>query len=125
MIFYEICSMLVYMDDILIFSKSKQEVRLVLQRLLENQLFVKAEKCSSMPQKCPSWDLSSMWVTSGHGQSGLAYSSHSQGASMVSGICSFLPTLHSELQFGDGSPHQPHLTECFIQVVLHSSKGFW
>ncbi|KAJ8332185.1 hypothetical protein SKAU_G00428350 [Synaphobranchus kaupii] len=40
----------VYIDDILIFSKSPQEhilhVREVLQRLLENQLFVKAEKCS-------------------------------------------------------------------------------
>lgn len=39
----------VYLDDILIFSKSRQEhvvhVRQVLQRLLENRLFVKAEKC--------------------------------------------------------------------------------
>ena len=39
----------VYLDDILIFSKSVQEhqqhVAQVLQRLLENQLFVKAEKC--------------------------------------------------------------------------------
>ncbi|KAI7797064.1 hypothetical protein IRJ41_012065 [Triplophysa rosa] len=39
----------VYLDDILIFSQSLQEhtrhVRGVLQRLLENQLFVKAEKC--------------------------------------------------------------------------------
>ncbi|XP_057692820.1 uncharacterized protein LOC130916258 [Corythoichthys intestinalis] len=39
----------VYLDDILIFSRSLQEhqqhVRLVLQRLLENKLFVKAEKC--------------------------------------------------------------------------------
>ena len=39
----------VYLDDILIFSRSLQEhvqhVRLVLQRLLENRLFVKAEKC--------------------------------------------------------------------------------
>ena len=38
----------VYIDDILIFSKSEQEhvqhVRSVLQRLLENQLFVKVEK---------------------------------------------------------------------------------
>lgn len=38
----------VYLDDILIFSRSKEEhvkhVRLVLQRLLENKLFVKAEK---------------------------------------------------------------------------------
>ena len=42
-------SVFVYLDDILIFSKSRQEhvvhVRQVLQRLLENQLFVKAEKC--------------------------------------------------------------------------------
>ena len=39
----------VYLDDILIFSPSKQvhtqHVRQVLQRLLENQLYVKAEKC--------------------------------------------------------------------------------
>uniref|UniRef100_A0A9J7Y2N5 Gypsy retrotransposon integrase-like protein 1 n=1 Tax=Cyprinus carpio carpio TaxID=630221 RepID=A0A9J7Y2N5_CYPCA len=39
----------VYLDDILIFSSSFQDhvqhVRQVLQRLLENQLFVKAEKC--------------------------------------------------------------------------------
>jgi hypothetical protein len=40
----------VYLDDILIFSPSLQvhvqHVRRVLQRLLENRLFVKAEKCS-------------------------------------------------------------------------------
>lgn len=39
----------VYLDDILIFSSSAEEhvfhVRQVLQRLLENKLFVKAEKC--------------------------------------------------------------------------------
>lgn len=39
----------VYLDDILIYSKSlvehKHHVRLVLQRLLENKLYVKAEKC--------------------------------------------------------------------------------
>ncbi len=38
-----------YIDDILIFSKTEQEhishVRTVLSRLLENQLYVKAEKC--------------------------------------------------------------------------------
>ena len=39
----------VYLDDILTFSKSpaehKQHVRWVLQRLLDNHVFVKAEKC--------------------------------------------------------------------------------
>uniref|UniRef100_A0A8C5N9Y2 Gypsy retrotransposon integrase-like protein 1 n=1 Tax=Gouania willdenowi TaxID=441366 RepID=A0A8C5N9Y2_GOUWI len=39
----------VYLDDILIFSKTpsehQQHVRMVLQRLLENKLFVKSEKC--------------------------------------------------------------------------------
>lgn len=39
----------VYLDDILIFSRTLEEhvqhVRLVLQRLLENKLYVKPEKC--------------------------------------------------------------------------------
>ncbi|TWW62587.1 Retrovirus-related Pol polyprotein from transposon 17.6 [Takifugu flavidus] len=39
----------VYLDDILVFSRTMEEhhqhVRLVLQRLLENRLFIKAEKC--------------------------------------------------------------------------------
>ena len=38
-------SVFVYLDDILIFSKTKQDhVRQVLQRLLENQLFAKSKK---------------------------------------------------------------------------------
>ncbi|KAL0166247.1 hypothetical protein M9458_038091, partial [Cirrhinus mrigala] len=47
----------VYLDDILIFSSSLQEhvqhVRRVLQRLLENGLFVKAEKCVFHAQSVP------------------------------------------------------------------------
>ncbi len=47
----------VYLDDILIFSLSLQEhvqhVRQVLQRLLENGLFVKAEKCEFHAQSVP------------------------------------------------------------------------
>ncbi|XP_048026370.1 uncharacterized protein LOC125255080 [Megalobrama amblycephala] len=47
----------VYLDDILIFSSSLQEhvqhVRRVLQRLLENGLFVKAEKCIFHAQSVP------------------------------------------------------------------------
>lgn len=41
--------MFVYLDDILIFSKSQSkhevQVRQVLQHLLENRFFVKSEKC--------------------------------------------------------------------------------
>ncbi len=47
----------VYLDDILIFSSSLQEhvqhVRRVLQRLLENGLFVKADKCAFHAQSVP------------------------------------------------------------------------
>ncbi len=47
----------VYLDDILIFSSSLQEhvqhVRRVLQRLLENGIFVKAEKCAFHAQSVP------------------------------------------------------------------------
>lgn len=43
------CFVFVYLDDILIFSRSLEEhiphVRLVLQRLLEKRLYVKVEKC--------------------------------------------------------------------------------
>ena len=48
----------VYLDDILFFSRSpaehEQHVRRVLQRLLENRLFVKAESvCSTFPLCLP------------------------------------------------------------------------
>ncbi len=47
----------VYLDDILIFSRSLQEhvqhVRVVLQRLLDNGLFVKADKCIFHAQSVP------------------------------------------------------------------------
>ncbi len=47
----------VYLDDILIFSSSLQEhvqhIRRVLQRLLENGLFVKEEKCTFYAQSVP------------------------------------------------------------------------
>ncbi len=53
----------VYLDDILIFSSSLQEhvqhVRRVLQRLLENGLFVKAEKCEFHAQSVTFWVTSS------------------------------------------------------------------
>ena len=52
----------VYLDDILIFSRSPEEqrvhVRKVLQRLLENSLFVKAEKCEFRARRRPSWSTS-------------------------------------------------------------------
>lgn len=58
----------VYLDDILIFSTSPQvhtqHVRKVLLWLLENQLFVKAEKSSNRSGSC-SWGMSSQLMGSG------------------------------------------------------------
>ena len=49
----------VYLDDTLIFSRDltehKQQVRLVLRRLWENTLFIKAEKCSFHTDSSVSW----------------------------------------------------------------------
>lgn len=51
----------VYLDGILIFSKTLEErqsnVRAVLQRLLENRLYVKAEKCEFHSQTFHSWAI--------------------------------------------------------------------
>lgn len=53
------CFRFVDLEDILIFSLSPQEhtvnVLLVLQRLLENKLFIKAENVSSMFPLSASW----------------------------------------------------------------------
>ena len=51
----------VYIDDILIFPKSVEEhrvhVRQVLQRLLENRLYVKAEKCEFHASTVSFWGI--------------------------------------------------------------------
>ena len=55
--------MFVYLDNIVIFSWSRDKhvlVQAVLQRLLENSLFVKAEKWEfHVPSvsPCPQWDV--------------------------------------------------------------------
>jgi len=54
----------VYLDDILIFSKEPTEhVQQVLQRLLENRLYVKAEKC-----ECHASTVSLLGYVVTHGQ---------------------------------------------------------
>lgn len=49
----------VYLEDILIFSPHlethKDHVRQVLQKLLQHQLYIKAEKCEFLPPLCPLW----------------------------------------------------------------------
>lgn len=56
----------VYLDDILIYSadllEHQRHVRMVLQRLLENKLFVKAEKCEFHVTSVRIWDSSSRRV---------------------------------------------------------------
>ena len=73
----------VYLDDILIFSRSLEEhhqhVRLVLQRLLENRLFVKAEKCFPLRLRDVPWQHRRSWTDAcrscqGQGSGGVAAS---------------------------------------------------
>ena len=53
--------MIVFIDDILIYSKSKKEheehLRIVLEVLREKKLYAKFSKCEFWIDACPSWGM--------------------------------------------------------------------
>lgn len=79
----------VYLDDILIFSKSLQEhcehVRQVLQHLLENKLYAKAEKCEFHSKKISfgGFIVEEGQVRKGESSKRMANSSERKGVTMV------------------------------------------
>ena len=87
----------VYLDDILIYSPDEQthiqHVRQVLQRLLDHQLFVKAEKCEfhvppvSFSGVCGFWLQHSDGPCQGQCRRELAYTHEPQASSTISGVC--------------------------------------
>lgn len=107
----------VYLDDILIFSKSQQEhvqhVKQVLHRLLENQLIEKAEKCEFHVSTV---SFLGFVVSDGHVHMDPAKVKavvdcpiFSGTVTPFSGIRQFLPTLHPKLQLHSSPVDCPHL----------------
>ena len=116
----------VYLDDILIFSKSREEhivhVQFVFQRLLKNSLFVKAEKCEFHAST-----VSFLGYI-------VAKGSLQMDPAKVSAITSWpipdshkqlqrvelLPPLHPKLQLRGRSPHGSHQIQ--FRIYTHSQE---
>ena len=119
----------VYLDDILVFSRSAQEhvlqVRQVLQRLLENQLIIKAEKCEF--HCSPIFSLGYV-IAAGHIQMDPDKvravvdwpQPTSSAAATFPGICSFLPPLHPGLQHTGFPPLSTHHSQGSIHMISSS-----
>lgn len=84
--------MFVYLDDILIFSPDKEKhvvhVRQVLQKLLDNQFYVKAEKCHFDQMQMDPAEVSAVanWPTP-----------DSRKSSAVPRVCQFLQKVNPQL----------------------------
>ncbi|TWW58269.1 Retrovirus-related Pol polyprotein from transposon 17.6 [Takifugu flavidus] len=114
----------VYLDDILIFSRSKEEhvhhVQAVLQRLLENSLFVKAEKC-----EFHATSVSFLGYIIGQGSVEMDPSKVSavtswpvpETAATVPGIRQLLPEVHPGIQHRGRSAHFSHLLQGTLPLV--------
>ena len=104
------CFVFVYLDDILFFTRSAQEhVRQVLQRLLENQLFVKAEKCEFHRST-----LSFLGYVIAEGNVQM------DPEKVKPGVCPFLLPFHSRLQHPGGPPLGTHLSQSTVHMVPSS-----
>ncbi|MBW0515645.1 hypothetical protein O181_055360 [Austropuccinia psidii MF-1] len=98
----------VYLDDIMVFSKSEEEhvthVSTVLSRLRANNLFAKASKCLFHVASVEylGYTFSSEGLKIEQAISQLAVSKKPQGSSVIPWLCQFLPQFHQE-SFKDDS----------------------
>ena len=104
---------LVFLDDILVYSRTVEEHAEHLQKvftgLRKHRLFAKASKCSIMVKEV---EFLSQWVTPQgasplkeklKGSTQLGETPNSEGCRIVSGICKLLSPLHFKI-CGDSSP---------------------
>ena len=124
----------VYLDDIIFSQKWKDHVQAVLQKLLQNQLFIKA-KCNCKC-KCKFPVLSIIFlgyiITSGH------ISMDPEKAKAIMewlvpeirkelqrslGFAKFLPVIHTQLQQRGHSPYHCHLHQSSLPLEFRSPRG--
>ena len=107
----------VYLDDILVFSKTPEEheqhLRQVLQILRQHKLYAKLSKCAffqpavDFPGSHSQWRWHQHGCTQGQGHPGLASASKCQGAALLPGPCSVLHEVCAWPCSHRGSPHGP------------------
>lgn len=116
----------VYLDDILVFSQTLEEhtqhVRLVLRRLLENRLCQVVWKCDFHTTSVPFLGVYCWMHPSGpspgpYGE-GLAHTFHQVTASRFSGVCKLLSSVHSKLQSGGSPVNSTHLYGLSLCMVI-------
>ncbi|KAK3544135.1 hypothetical protein QTP86_002921, partial [Hemibagrus guttatus] len=105
-------SVIVYIDDILIYSRNlaehRQHVREVLQRLRDYQLFLKAEKCAFHQSSVHflGYIIDRSGREEGSRRPGLASPHNHKGAPAVPGFCELLLAIHPRIQFRHQPAHQ-------------------
>lgn len=107
---------IVYIDDILIYSNTMEEhvhqVREVLKRLIQYQLYAKAEKCEFRQTSVSflgyviSSERGSHGREEGFNHSELATTEDTQRVAMLSGVLKLLSLVHSKLQLNRLPPHK-------------------
>ena len=98
----------------------------VLQRLWENKVFVKQEKCEF---HIPSVTFLGYILEGGQVRPDpakvQATAQLRKVAPEILGLRQFLQTIHEELQPGSSSPHKYNLSVCSFCLVSRSGGGVW